>query len=86
MAKYTSINHNGKLLEIKFSKNFNNQLYFEKPVRIILRWKNSQDDISWAMHQPSPIFESIIEIIDFLLKNQDSPYLKVKVYKDKEIK
>jgi len=83
---YTQIKHNEKILEIKFSKSLKNKIYFDEEISIVLRWKNKIDDIAWAMNHPSPTFKSIIEIIAYLIENQESDFLKVKVYASKDLK
>jgi len=85
-ANYTQIKHDGKILEIKFSKSLGNKIYFENEISIILRWKNKIDDISWAMNYPSKTFSNVLEIINYLIENQESDYLKIKVYAVSDLK
>jgi len=85
-TNYTQIKHNGKILEIKFSKSLGNKIYFENEISIILRWKNKIDDIAWAMNHPSKTFSNALEIINYLIENQESDYLKIKVYTSRDLK
>ena len=75
----TNIYCGNKKIKIKFNhKKFKNKIIFDSPIEILIRYKKKDEELAYT-HVPNRKFNSIIEIISYLINNTESEEITYKV-------
>jgi len=77
--KYTTFELCGKISHIRFV-NFQNKFKFNKQIKILVKFKiKGENEELWYYHYPDKKFNSVLEVVKYILENQESTEVKYKI-------
>jgi len=77
--KYTTFELCGRISHIRLV-GFGNKFKFKNPLRIIVKFKiRGKNEELWLQHIPDKKFNTMLEIVKYILENQESKEVKYKI-------